>query len=87
MRVVNNLTKPGDIRRVDLNQDNVRIQLSNGQDRVYRLTSELTVNCAWCGKNMGTKPGNGLSGITHGICPECEAKQYESMPAPDCPNG
>jgi len=42
MRVVNNLTKPGDIRRVDLMPDKVRIQTSDGQDRLYRLVSEYT---------------------------------------------
>jgi len=39
MRVVNNLTRPGGIRRVDLTPDTVRVQTSDGQDRVYRLTS------------------------------------------------
>lgn len=43
MRVVNNLTKPGDIRRVDLTPDMVRIQTSDGRDRIYRLVSEYTV--------------------------------------------
>jgi len=40
MRVVNKLTKPGDIRRVDLMPDTVRIQTRDGQDRVYRLVPE-----------------------------------------------
>ncbi len=35
MRVVNNLTKPGDIRRVDLNPDTVRVLLADGTERVY----------------------------------------------------
>ena len=35
MRVVNKLTKPGDIRRVDLNLDTVRVVLANGTERVY----------------------------------------------------
>ena len=39
MRVVNNLTKPGDIRRVDLNPDIVRIQTHDGQDRIYKLAT------------------------------------------------
>ncbi len=38
MRVVNNLSKPGDIRRVDLNPDTVRVQLHGGQDIIYRVT-------------------------------------------------
>ena len=39
MRVVNKLTKPGDIRRIDLTPDIVRVQTSDGQDRIYRLVS------------------------------------------------
>jgi len=74
MRVVNNLTKPGDVRRVDLASDIVRVQTADGQERVYRLSSELTVTCAWCGRVMGKKDGNGQSGITHSICLECSAK-------------
>ena len=35
MRVVNNLTKPGDIRRVDLTPDTVRVLLADGTERVY----------------------------------------------------
>ena len=36
MRVVNNLTNPGDIRRVDLTPDVVRIQTYDGAEKVYR---------------------------------------------------
>lgn len=42
MRIVNKLTKPGGIRRVDLMLDIVRIQTSDGQDRVYRLVPDYT---------------------------------------------
>lgn len=44
MRVVNNLTKPGGIRRVDLNPDTVQIHLHDGQARVYKLVSDSTVS-------------------------------------------
>jgi len=44
MRVVNKLTKPGDIRRVDLTPDIVRIETSDGRDRVYRLVSTVGDN-------------------------------------------
>ena len=71
MRVVNKLTKPGDIRRVDLAPDFVRVQTSDGGELLYKLSTELTVVCAWCGKVIGEKNGNGQSGTTHGICPEC----------------
>ncbi len=36
MRVVNRLTKPGDIRRVDLTPDTVRVIFSDGTEKVYR---------------------------------------------------
>jgi len=75
MRVINKLTKPGDIRRVDLMPDTVRIQTSDGKERVYNLFTELTVVCAWCGKHLGVKDGKGESGVSHGICPECSTKE------------
>ena len=42
----------------------------------------LTVVCAWCGKQMGTKEGYGVEGISHGICKECFAKQMEEIEKP-----
>ena len=39
----------------------------------------LTVICAWCGKDMGTKPGQGQTGITHGICDECIEKELAQV--------
>ena len=36
MRVVNKLTKPGDIRRVDLAPDFVRIVFSDDTEKIYR---------------------------------------------------
>lgn len=35
---------------------------------------EIAVICAWCGKEIGRKPGLGETGISHGICDECEQK-------------
>ena len=43
MRVVNKLTQPGNIRRVDIMPATVRIQTSDGQDRLYRLVSSADV--------------------------------------------
>jgi len=53
MIVVNKLTKPGDIRRVDLMPDTVRIQTKGGQDRMYRLVSEYDA-----GKEAGQNEDN-----------------------------
>ena len=27
--------------------------------------------CAWCGKDMGDKDGEGIEGTSHGLCQEC----------------
>jgi hypothetical protein len=35
----------------------------------------IVVFCAWCGKPLGTKDGEGVSGVSHGICPDC-ARQF-----------
>ena len=32
----------------------------------------LTVVCQFCGAGMGTKDGQGKTGVSHGICPRCE---------------
>lgn len=40
MIVINKLTKPGGIRRVDLTPDTVCIKTSDGRDRVYRLVAD-----------------------------------------------
>jgi len=31
----------------------------------------LKITCAWCGKDMGEKDGEGVEGISHSICDEC----------------
>jgi len=41
----------------------------------WRKKGELLVICAGCGKVLGTKPGLGVQGISHGMCPECAKKQ------------
>jgi hypothetical protein len=37
----------------------------------------LVVQCAWCGRDMGIRPGHGVGGISHGLCPACSAKVME----------
>ncbi len=34
----------------------------------------LHLVCAWCGKPMGEKDGEGIEGVSHTICAECDAK-------------
>lgn len=79
MRIINGLTVPGGIRRVDLTPSVVRIQTSDGQERLYRLSTEMSIVCSWCGKSMGKKDGNGQSGVTHSICPDCAAKELNAI--------
>ena len=67
MNVVNHITAPGGIRRVDLSTDLIRIQLTDGQDRLYRLVSVVgevppsladdreIVNNIWKGENNGNR--------------------------------
>ena len=55
MIVSNKLTRPGDIRRIDLAPDTVRIQTSDGHDRIYRLASEYSA-CAELKQNEDNLP-------------------------------
>ena len=34
----------------------------------------MKIVCAWCGKDMGEKDGEGIEGISHSICEECLSK-------------
>ena len=38
------------------------------------METVLTVRCGWCSAPMGVKDGHGVSGESHGICPDCFAK-------------
>uniref|UniRef100_A0A6M3M8Y4 Uncharacterized protein n=1 Tax=viral metagenome TaxID=1070528 RepID=A0A6M3M8Y4_9ZZZZ len=38
--------------------------------------TELKIVCAWCGKDRGSKDGEGLTGTTHSICPDCKKKHF-----------
>ena len=39
----------------------------------------LDVYCAYCGKYLYSRPGYGVSGISHGICAECEKIEEEKL--------
>jgi len=39
----------------------------------------LKIVCGWCGKNMGTKDGKGVSGISHSMCPKCFKKEMAKI--------
>jgi len=38
---------------------------------------ELIVVCAWCGREISRKSGEGQTGISHGICRSCLQKLKE----------
>ena len=42
----------------------------------WQKWGEILVICAWCGAEVGRKPGFGKSGVSHGICLECEQKHF-----------
>jgi len=31
----------------------------------------MNIVCAWCHKDMGEKDGEGIDGVSHGVCEEC----------------
>lgn len=41
----------------------------------------IRVFCAWCGKYMGDKDGQGQTGASHGMCPKCYKKLMETADA------
>ena len=43
----------------------------------------LQVVCAWCGKSMGEKDGEGIEGFSHSICQSCWQKHYPGIAYPE----
>ncbi len=41
---------------------------------IIERRSILKIACAWCGKDMGEKEGEGIEGTSHSICPNCLEK-------------
>lgn len=39
----------------------------------------LWTRCMDCDKYMGTKNGNGIAGMSHGLCDNCFSKRMEEM--------
>lgn len=35
--------------------------------------------CAYCGMDMGIKDGQGVSGVTHGICDSCLERETRAV--------
>ena len=32
----------------------------------------IKVECGWCGRDMGEKPGHGVTGTSSSLCQDCE---------------
>ena len=45
----------------------------------WQKLEEIMVVCAWCGKKLGRKNGVGQSGVSHGICLECQQKRFPTI--------
>jgi len=58
MRLVNRVTKPGNIKRVDLALDSVRIEMVDGQERWYKLVSTTDNNGSDNGDKKDQPPSN-----------------------------
>jgi DNA-directed RNA polymerase subunit RPC12/RpoP len=43
-----------------------------------KIDNDMKRVCAWCGKDMGTKPSES-TGTTHGMCPDCLKKEMGEM--------
>lgn len=39
-----------------------------------RRRQEMMIVCAWCAKELGEKDGEGVKGVSHGVCEECLRK-------------
>ena len=39
----------------------------------------LIVVCAWCGKKIGEKDGEGVEGVSDGICQDCYDKELKAI--------
>ena len=39
----------------------------------------IQIVCAWCGKHLGTKPGDAALPVSHSICSDCAGKLREQI--------
>ena len=38
---------------------------------LYGMKTIIKIECCVCHKDMGTKDGKGVSGVSHAYCPKC----------------
>ncbi len=51
-------------------------------DALFPKTTVLKVVCAWCGKDMGEKDGQGTEGEAGTFCEDCWEKKFPGVPYP-----
>lgn len=39
------------------------------------METVLEIKCAWCGKDMGSKDGQCVTGVSHSMCEDCESME------------
>lgn len=47
----------------------------------------VVVECAWCGKELGTRAGFTIAGVSHGMCLSCTEKFLADYQAREYPLG
>ncbi len=45
-------------------------------EQIMRDRAKIKVVCAWCQTDMGTKDGDGTTGVSHGICAACSVETF-----------
>lgn len=45
--------------------------------------TKLEIVCMYCGKDMGTKDGEGVEGVTTSICEKCWKERFPQWPYPE----
>jgi len=39
----------------------------------------IKIKCSYCGKDMGEKDGEGVSGVSHSVCDKCFQAEMDSI--------
>jgi hypothetical protein len=51
----------------------MEVEMKTGTGK--KVSQTMRIVCAYCGRCMGEKEGNGVEGDSHGICQECFGKR------------
>ncbi len=42
------------------------------KESLLKKNTTIFIECSYCGKDMGTKPGLGVTGVSHSFCNDCD---------------